>query len=156
MGVVYVVWGSTYVGIRLLVETIPPLIGASARFLIAGAVMLAFLAARLGSATSPETRHLIFVLPFAALAVVCTTPARAQLLQGSITGNVTDSTQAAVVEAKVVATEQQTNFTRDTTTNASGVYNLLQLPPGTYTVIVTGKNAVGTSAPITLRLRILS
>ena len=29
----------------------------------------AFLAARLGSATSPETRHLIFVLPFAALAV---------------------------------------------------------------------------------------
>ena len=30
---------------------------------------LAFLAARLGSATSPETRHLIFVLPFAAVAV---------------------------------------------------------------------------------------
>ena len=30
---------------------------------------LAFLAARFGSATSPETRHLIFVLPFAALAV---------------------------------------------------------------------------------------
>ncbi|MBA2332416.1 MAG: glycosyltransferase family 39 protein [Actinobacteria bacterium] len=30
---------------------------------------LAFLAARLGSATSPETRHLIFVLPFASLAV---------------------------------------------------------------------------------------
>ena len=30
---------------------------------------LAFLAARLGSATSPETRHLIFVLPFATLAV---------------------------------------------------------------------------------------
>ena len=46
LAVVYVVWGSTYVGIRLLVETIPPLIGAAARFLIAGAVMLAFLAAR--------------------------------------------------------------------------------------------------------------
>ena len=30
---------------------------------------LAFVAARFGSATSPETRHLIFVLPFAALAV---------------------------------------------------------------------------------------
>ncbi|MCP9487781.1 MAG: glycosyltransferase family 39 protein [Gaiellaceae bacterium MAG52_C11] len=30
---------------------------------------LAFLAARFGSATSPETRHLIFVLPFAALAI---------------------------------------------------------------------------------------
>lgn len=46
LGVVYVVWGSTYVAIRLLVETIPPLLGASARFLVAGVVMLAFLAAR--------------------------------------------------------------------------------------------------------------
>ena len=32
-------------------------------------------------------------------------PAHAQLLQGSITGNVTDASQAAVVGAKVVATE---------------------------------------------------
>ena len=47
-------------------------------------------------------------------------PAQAQLLQGSITGNVTDATQAAVVGAKVVATEQTTNFTRDTITNGSG------------------------------------
>lgn len=81
----------------------------------------------------------IFVIAasFAALVVVGTTPARAQLLQGSITGNITDSTQAAVVGAKVVATEQQTNFTRDTETNASGGYNLLTLPPGTYTLVVT-------------------
>jgi drug/metabolite transporter (DMT)-like permease len=46
LAVVYVVWGSTYVGIRLLVETIPPLLGAAIRFLVAGAAMLAFLAAR--------------------------------------------------------------------------------------------------------------
>ncbi|MDP9344228.1 MAG: EamA family transporter, partial [Actinomycetota bacterium] len=46
LAVVYVVWGSTYVGIRLLVETIPPLTGAAARFVVAGAVMLAALAAR--------------------------------------------------------------------------------------------------------------
>ena len=36
---------------------------------VVGVPTLAFLAARFGSATSPETRHLIFVLPFAALAV---------------------------------------------------------------------------------------
>jgi hypothetical protein len=35
----------------------------------AGIPALAFLAARLGSSTSPESRHLIFVLPFFALAV---------------------------------------------------------------------------------------
>src|SRR6185437_11255286 len=64
-------------------------------------------------------------------------PARAQLLQGSITGNVTDASQAAVVGAKVVATEQTTNFTRDTTTNGAGVYNLPTMPPGTYTLTVT-------------------
>ncbi|MGZ6643764.1 MAG: EamA family transporter [Solirubrobacteraceae bacterium] len=46
LAVVYVVWGSTYVGIRLLVETVPPLLGAAIRFLVAGGAMLAFLAAR--------------------------------------------------------------------------------------------------------------
>jgi len=68
---------------------------------------------------------------------VWVSPAHAQLLQGSITGNITDTSAAAVAGAKVVATEQQTNFTRDTTTNAAGGYNLLTLPPGTYTVTVS-------------------
>jgi Dolichyl-phosphate-mannose-protein mannosyltransferase len=36
---------------------------------VLGVPALAFVAARLGSATSPETRHLIFALPFVALAV---------------------------------------------------------------------------------------
>ena len=33
-------WGSTYIGIRVSVETIPPLLMAATRFLIAGAVLL--------------------------------------------------------------------------------------------------------------------
>ena len=77
-----------------------------------------------------------FLAVFGAL-TVSVEPARAQLLQGSITGNVTDASQAAVVGAKVVATEQQTNFSRDTTTNGSGAYNLPTMPPGTYTITVT-------------------
>src|SRR5580693_2737236 len=78
----------------------------------------------------------VFLAVFGAL-TVWVEPAHAQLLQGSITGNVTDASGAAVVDAKVVATEQQTNFTRDTTTNGSGTYNLPTMPPGTYTITVT-------------------
>jgi len=62
---------------------------------------------------------------------------QAQLLQGSITGNVTDASGAAVPDARVVAKEQQTNFTRETTTNSGGVYSLPTMPPGTYAVTVT-------------------
>src|SRR5579859_3659039 len=69
--------------------------------------------------------------------LVSVRPVQAQLLQGSITGNVTDSSQAAVAGAKVVATEQTTNFTRDTTTNSAGVYSLPTLPPGSYNITVT-------------------
>ena len=43
---VYLVWGSTYLAIRVMVETVPPLLGAGARFTVAGAVMVAVLSAR--------------------------------------------------------------------------------------------------------------
>ena len=38
--VVYLVWGSTFLGIRIAVETLPPLSMAAARFLIAGPILL--------------------------------------------------------------------------------------------------------------------
>jgi drug/metabolite transporter (DMT)-like permease len=38
---VYVVWGSTYLGIALAIETMPPLLMAAARFLLAGALLYA-------------------------------------------------------------------------------------------------------------------
>jgi drug/metabolite transporter (DMT)-like permease len=41
---VYVFWGSTYLGIRIAVEQIPPAVMCAARFLIAGVVMLAYCA----------------------------------------------------------------------------------------------------------------
>jgi hypothetical protein len=83
-------------------------------------------------------RVFLGLLSAAGLSVVMSVqPVQAQLLQGSITGNVTDASQAAVVGAKVVATEQTTNFTRDTTTNGQGGYSLPTMPPGTYTLTVT-------------------
>jgi drug/metabolite transporter (DMT)-like permease len=46
LGIVYVFWGGTYVAIRVMVEDVPPLLGAGLRFAIAGVAMLGFLAAR--------------------------------------------------------------------------------------------------------------
>src|SRR5215471_14068433 len=37
----YVIWGSTYLGIRFAIETMPPFHMAGARFLLAGAIMYA-------------------------------------------------------------------------------------------------------------------
>jgi len=45
---VYIVWGSTYLGIRVVVETAPPLISAGARFSSAGLLVYAFLFLRHG------------------------------------------------------------------------------------------------------------
>ena len=38
----YIVWGSTYLAIRIAVETIPPLTGSAVRFLIAGSLLYLF------------------------------------------------------------------------------------------------------------------
>jgi len=46
--VVYVVWGSTYLAIRIVVDTMPPLLAASGRFLTAGAIMAVVLVLRRG------------------------------------------------------------------------------------------------------------
>src|SRR3954468_14857375 len=46
LGAIYVIWGSTYLAIRLMVETVPPALGAGVRFVIAGGAMLAFLQTR--------------------------------------------------------------------------------------------------------------
>jgi drug/metabolite transporter (DMT)-like permease len=47
--VVYLVWGSTYLAIRIAVETLPPFLHGSVRFLAAGAVMYLFLWIKDGS-----------------------------------------------------------------------------------------------------------
>jgi drug/metabolite transporter (DMT)-like permease len=44
LGIVYFVWGSTYLGIKLAVRTLPPLLTAGTRFLAAAAVLAAVLA----------------------------------------------------------------------------------------------------------------
>jgi len=42
LSAVYVIWGTTYLAIRVVNETLPPLLSASVRFLVAGAIMYAW------------------------------------------------------------------------------------------------------------------
>ena len=46
LAVVYVVWGSTYLGIKIVVETMPPLLAGGTRFLVAGSLLAVVLAVR--------------------------------------------------------------------------------------------------------------
>src|SRR5207342_3735834 len=56
--ILYLVWGSTYLGIAIAVETIPPFLMAAIRFAIAGSVLMAWslLRAR-GSFVAPSRRE---------------------------------------------------------------------------------------------------
>ena len=54
---VYVVWGSTYLAIRYMVETIPALLGSGLRFFTAGLVFATYLAARRGASALRITRR---------------------------------------------------------------------------------------------------
>jgi drug/metabolite transporter (DMT)-like permease len=57
LSLVYVVWGSTYLAIRYLVETLPPMLSSSARFALAGALLTGWLAVRRGRAAFRATRR---------------------------------------------------------------------------------------------------
>jgi drug/metabolite transporter (DMT)-like permease len=48
LGIVYVVWGSTYLAIRVVVQTMPPLLSSGIRFFLAGAILYAVLWLRRG------------------------------------------------------------------------------------------------------------
>lgn len=53
--VVYLVWGSTYLGIRIAVETLPPFLLAGTRFIAAGMLLYAW--ARIRGAPAPGRRE---------------------------------------------------------------------------------------------------
>ncbi len=58
LGTVYIVWGSTYLAIAYVVETLPPIMSGGIRFTVAGSLLLAFLLAqaRWRRRRTPESR----------------------------------------------------------------------------------------------------
>lgn len=79
--------------------------------------------------------------------------ADAQVLYGSIVGNVTDSQGARVPGASVTIIDKTTNFTTNTVTNAEGSYSLPNVLPGSYDVTVSlqgFREFVQTEVPVTV------
>src|ERR1700734_2031314 len=60
-----------------------------------------------------------------------------QVVTGTLAGTVTDSTGAAIADAKVTITELSTSAQRSTATSADGLYNIPYLAPGEYKVDVS-------------------
>ena len=68
--IVYVVWGSTYLAIAIVVDSMPPLLSASGRFLLAGALVAGFLALRLGPRVLALSRDQVLGSGFVGLALL--------------------------------------------------------------------------------------
>jgi len=103
-------------------------------------------------AGSPE-RSVHLVACLIALLAMLTMPrtGQAQVLYGSLTGNVTDSSGAAVPGARVEALNVNTSVARQVTADDRGVYLFTELLPGVYKTTVS---ASGFATVVTENVRV--
>lgn len=99
-------------------------------------------------------RHSAFYFLIAALlALFVPRAAQAQVLYGSVVGNVTDQSGAPVSNATVAIRNKETNITREATTDDLGAFHLSAVPTGPYElkVSISGfKTFTKTDVPVTL------
>jgi hypothetical protein len=95
-------------------------------------------------------RRRIIVIALAVLGVLWATAVPAvsgQVVTGTITGIVTDSSGARVSNATITAMNEGNGTSRITRTTADGIYNLPYLPPGTYRVTALARGFATVTAP---------
>src|ERR1041385_230148 len=63
--------------------------------------------------------------------------ASAQVLYGSLVGNVTDPKGAVIPSAAITVTNQGTGIAKTATTDPTGAYQFIDLQPGNYTLKVS-------------------
>ncbi len=87
--------------------------------------------------SNPRPRVLLGLFTLVCVfALVIPAQVQAQVLYGSIVGNVKDASDAAIVGATVKIVNKGTNESRQTVTNEAGVYNFATVQTGTYEVTV--------------------
>ena len=102
-----------------------------------------------------RTRNSIIFASIAALALLLASPeaASAQTLYGSIVGDVTDASGAAVPGAAVTILQKETGISRQTTTSATGGYSFPSVSTGAYDLEVTAPGMAKytqTGVPVTI------
>src|SRR6266481_8572509 len=84
-------------------------------------------------------RRLIYFAAVLGLALIFSFPATAQRLTGTLRGQVLDPSGAAVPDAQVTATNQETGVSVRITATSAGTYSFPSLIPGLYKVSVEAK-----------------
>src|SRR5437588_3047588 len=112
---------------------------------------------------APFTRVLLLVSCVAAISVSAL--AQSQANSGNIEGRVIDPNGAAVAGATVTATNQQTGLEKSATSSDEGLFRIILLPPGIYTVKTSASGfsqsevkdvtvTVGSRTPLDVKLTI--
>src|SRR5437660_11128870 len=86
-----------------------------------------------------SVRGLLYSALILGLALVFSMPMAAQRITGTLRGQVLDPSGAAVPDAQVTATNQETGVSVKVTTTSAGTYSFPSLIPGTYKVEVEAK-----------------
>src|SRR6185436_2613046 len=73
-------------------------------------------------------------------AVAFSAMGQSQANTGQVTGTVTDVNGAAVPDATVKVTSKDTGLMREATTSGDGIYTIVLLPPGKYTLTAEATN----------------
>jgi hypothetical protein len=81
-------------------------------------------------------RSIVKFVSLLAVLLLCSIWAFGQAETGTITGIVTDSSNAVVTGAKVTVVSTGTGLTRSTTTASAGEYTMTHLPPTNYTLTI--------------------
>jgi len=81
---------------------------------------------------SPKSVFRFVIALVLLLNVLCSSPVFAQVVGGTISGRVTDSSGAAIPNAKVTIKNLATSVTTTITTNAQGIFTAPNLLPGAY------------------------
>ena len=81
--------------------------------------------------------RLVVAIGLGVLLSFSATPVFGQSATGTLTGQVTDQQGAVIANADIKVTDPTTSSTRSATTNEVGRYTIVNVPPGTYDVLVT-------------------
>lgn len=135
LGTVWIVWGATFLGIRVMVETIPPLLGSGVRFLAGGALLgllVLHLHGRRAFAVTPEELRgsAAMGLLLVAGGVGLIALAEHQGLPSSLAALIASSEAAVVLALRIVAGRERVSAATAFGVGVGAVGVVLLLSPG--------------------------